>query len=107
MNGKATPGPLHRGGKRGQMHTWMKNLNASTCVKLVMTKPQNILVALVNMAIFQMTLNLSLFTVDFYSKLCYKIVNPFCVDLCRHAECLQMYAGLHAHISWLAPFELV
>ena len=54
-----------RGGKRGHMHTWMEILNPSTSAKPVMTKLQNLFVALVNMDIFQMTLKLSLFTVDF------------------------------------------
>ena len=55
----------YRGGKRGQTHTGMKSENPSTSAKTVMTKLQNLFVALVNMDIFQMTLTLSLFTVDF------------------------------------------
>ena len=50
---------LLRGGKRGHTHTWMEILNPSTSTKLVMTKLQNLFVALVNMDIFQMTLTLS------------------------------------------------
>ena len=56
---------LFRGGKRGHTHTSMKSLNPSTSAKPVMTKLQNVLAALVNMDIFQMTLKLCLFTVDF------------------------------------------
>ena len=63
-----------------------------------MTKLQNLFVPLVNMDTLKMTLKISLFTVDFKSNLCYNIVRTFCV--CRHAECLQMYA-----VS--APFDLV
>ena len=63
-----------------------------------MTKLQNVFVALVNIDIFQMILKLSLFTVEFKSNLYYKIVSIFFV--CRHAECLQMYA-----VS--APFDLL
>ena len=48
-----------------------------------MTKLQNVFVTLVNMDIFQMTLKLSLFTVDFYSNLYYKIVSTFL--------CMQTY----------------
>ena len=49
-----------------------------------MTKFQNLFVALVNMDIFQVTLKLRLFTVDFYSYLCYKIVSLFwCMQTCR------------------------
>ena len=49
-----------------------------------MTKLQNLFVALVNMDIFQMTQKLSLFTVDFYSNLYYKIVCTFlCMQTCR------------------------
>ena len=49
-----------------------------------MTKLQNLFVALVNMDTFQMTLKLSLFTVDFKSNLCYNIVSTFlCVQTCR------------------------
>ena len=43
----------------------MEILNPSTSAKPIMTKLHNIFVALVNMDIFQMTLKLSLFTVDF------------------------------------------
>ena len=63
-----------------------------------MTKLQNLFVALLNMDTFQMTLKLSLFTWTF-RVICVTILRAyFCV--CRHAECLQMYA-----VS--APFELV
>ena len=63
-----------------------------------MTKFQDFFVTLVNMDTFQMTLKLSLFTVDFYSNLHYNIVNTF---LCMQtAVYLQMYA-----VS--APFELI
>ena len=49
-----------------------------------MTKLQNVFVALVNMDIFQMALKLSLFTVDFWSNLYYKIVSTFsCMQTCR------------------------
>ena len=73
-----------RGGKRGHTHTWMEVLNPSTYAKLVMTKLQNLFVALVNMDIFQMTLKLSLFTVDFLCNLPYNIVSPFlCMQTCR------------------------
>ena len=52
-----------------------------------MTKLQNVFVALVNMDIFQMTLKLSLFTVDFESNLYYKIVSTFlCMQTCRMFE---------------------
>ena len=54
-----------RGGKRGHTHTLMKSWNPSTSAKPDMTKLQNVFVALVNMDIFQMTLKLSLFTVNF------------------------------------------
>ena len=55
-----------------------------------MTKHQNLFVALVNMDTFQMTLKLSLFTVDFSSNLCYNIVSTFlCMQTCRM---FQMYA---------------
>ena len=47
------------------MHIWTEMLNPSTSAKPVMTKLQNLFVALVNMDIFQMTLKLRLFTVDF------------------------------------------
>ena len=60
-----------------------------------MTKLQNLFATLVNMNIFQMTLKFSLFTLDFWSNLCYNIVSTFlCMQTCR------MYA-----VS--APFELV
>ena len=52
-----------RGGKRGHMHTWMIILNPSTSAKPLVTKLQNLFVALLNMDIFQMTLKFSLFTV--------------------------------------------
>ena len=42
-----------------------KVLNPSASAKLVIAKIQNLFVALVNMDIFQMTLKLSLFIVDF------------------------------------------
>ena len=58
-------GTPFRGEKPGHMHTWMENLNPSTSAKPVMTKLQNLFIALVNMDIFQMTPKLSLFTVDF------------------------------------------
>ena len=49
-----------------------------------MTKLQNLFVALINKDTFQMTLKLSLFTVDFYSNLCYNIVSTFlCMQTCR------------------------
>ena len=54
-----------RGGKRGHTHTSTKSQNPSTSAKPVMTKLQNVFVALVNMDTFQMTLKLSLFTVDY------------------------------------------
>ena len=47
------------------MHIWTEMLNPSTSAKPVMTKLQNLFVALVNMDIFQMALKLRLFTVDF------------------------------------------
>ena len=56
---------ISRGGKRGHMHTWMEMINPSTSAKSVMTKLQNLFVALVNVDIFQMMLKLSLFTVEF------------------------------------------
>ena len=40
------------------------NLNPSTSAKPVMTKLQNLLIALVNMDIFQMILKLSLMTIE-------------------------------------------
>ena len=55
----------NRGGKRSHTPTWMEILNPLTSAKLVMTKLQNLFVALVNMDIFQVTLKLSLFTVNF------------------------------------------
>ena len=74
----------NRGGKRGHTHTLMKILNPSTSAKLVMTKLQNLFVALVNMDIFQLTLELSLFTEDFWRNLCYNIVSTFlCMQTCR------------------------
>ena len=49
-----------------------------------MTKLQNVFVVLVNMNIFQMTLKLSLFTVNFWSNLYYNIVSTFlCLQTCR------------------------
>ena len=42
----------------------MQILNPSTSAKAVMTKLQNLFVALLNMDIFQMTLKFSLFTID-------------------------------------------
>ena len=54
-----------RGGKYGHTHIWTEMLNPSTSAKPVMTTLQNLFVALVNMDIFQMTLKLRLFTVDF------------------------------------------
>ena len=57
--------PQSMAGKHGHMDTWMEILNPPTSAKPVMTKLQNLLVALVNMDIFQMSLKLSLFTVDF------------------------------------------
>ena len=54
-----------QGWERGDMHTSIKSKNPSTSAKPVMTKLQNLFVALVNMDNFQMTLKLSLFTVDF------------------------------------------
>ena len=59
-----------------------------------MTKLQNVFVALVNMDIFQMTLKLSLLTVDFKSNLYYKIVSTFFVyadmqNVCRCMQCLH------------------
>ena len=56
---------IYRGGKHNHKHTWMEILNPSTSVKAVMIKLQNLFIALVNMDIFQMTLKLSLLTVDF------------------------------------------
>ena len=46
------------------MHTWMLNLNLPTSAKPVMTKLQNVFVALVNLDIFQIALKFSLSTVD-------------------------------------------
>ena len=43
----------------------MNSLNLSISAKLAMTKLQNLIVDLANMYIFQTTLKLSLFTVDF------------------------------------------
>ena len=57
--------PLVRGGKCGHTHTSMKSLNPSTSAKPIMTKLQNLFIALVNMDIFQMTLKLNLFIEDF------------------------------------------
>ena len=54
-----------RGGQRSHTHTWIKILNISTSAKPIMTKLQNLFVALVNMDNFQMALKLSLFTLDF------------------------------------------
>ena len=49
-----------------------------------MAKLQRICVALVNMEIIQMTLKLSLFTVDFSGNLCTNIVSTFlCMQTCR------------------------
>ena len=49
-----------------------------------MIKLQNVFVALVNMDIFQMTLKLSLFIVDFWSNVYYNIVSTFlCMQTCR------------------------
>ena len=63
-----------------------------------MTKLQNLFVTLVNMDIFQMTLKLNLFTVDFKSNLYYKIVSSFlCMQTCR----------MFAVSAVSAPFELV
>ena len=55
----------YRGRKPSYTHTFMQNLNPSTSAKLVMTKLQNVFVALANMNMFHMTLKLSLFTVDY------------------------------------------
>ena len=66
-----------------------EKLNPSTSAKPVMTKRQNLFVALLNMDTFKMT----------FRVICVTTLSAhFCV--CRHAECLQMYA-----VS--APFELV
>ena len=62
----------------------MKSLNPPTSAKPVMTKLQNLFVALVNMDTFQMTLKLRLFTVKFLSNLCYNIVSTLlCLQTCR------------------------
>ena len=82
----------------------MEILNPSTSAKTVMTKLQNLFVALVNMDTFQMTLKLSLFTVFVLQHCEHIFVYADMQNVCR---CMQMYAGLHVHISWLAPFELV
>ena len=74
-------GCIIKGGKPSDMHTWMKSL---TSTKPVMTKLQNLFVALVNMYIFQMTLKFSLFTVDYWCNFCYNITNTFlCMQTCR------------------------
>ena len=54
-----------RVGKPSHTHTWMKSLNTLTSAKPVMSKLQNVFVALVKMGIFKMTLKLNLFTVFF------------------------------------------
>ena len=53
-----------RGGKPSHMHVWMIILNPSTSAKQVVTKLQNLFVALVNMDIFQMMLKFSWLTID-------------------------------------------
>ena len=55
-------------------------------------------------AIFQMTLKLRLFPVDIVIGVTRFYVYADMQNVCR---CMQMYAGLHVHISWLAPCELV
>ena len=74
----------------------MKSLNPSTSTKSVMTKLQNLFVALVNTAILQMILKFSFFH--------YGLLERFVLQHCEHifvyAECLQMYAVP-------APFQLV
>ena len=63
---RAIPPPRHVQGWETWTHAHLnENLNPSTAAKPVMTKLQNLFVALVNMDTFQMTLKLSLFTVDF------------------------------------------
>ena len=54
-----------KGGKHGHTDSWMEILNPSTSAKPVITKLQNLFVAIVTIDIFQMTLKESLFTVDF------------------------------------------
>ena len=54
----------NRGQKPSHTHTWMQILNPSTSTKPIMTKLQNLFVALVSINIFQMTLKFTLFTVD-------------------------------------------
>ena len=83
----------------------MKSLNLSTFAKPVMTKLQNLFVALVNMDIFQMTLKFCLFTVDFQSNLCSNIVNTFvCMQTCRMfadacSVCMYTFPSLH-HLNY-------
>ena len=76
--------PVFRGWKCCHAHFWMQILYPSTSAKPVMTKLQNLFVALVNMDTFNMTLKLSV----------------FCV--CRHAEYLLTYAYVVS-----APFGLL
>ena len=56
---------MFTGGKPSHTQTLMQILNPSTSPKPVMTKLQNVIVALVNMNIFQMILTFGLFTVDY------------------------------------------
>ena len=53
-----------RDGKPSHTHTWIQILNPSTSAKPFINKLQSLFVALVNMDIFHITLNFSLFTVD-------------------------------------------
>ena len=76
-----------KGGMRGHTHTWMKP---------VMTKLQNVFVVLVNVDIFQMTLKLSLFTVEFYV-----------LQHCEHILCMQICRMFADVCSVWTPFDLV
>ena len=72
-------------GKRGHMHTWMEILNPSTSAKPVMTKLQNLFVALVNVKIFQMTQKLRLFRVICEDIFVYADMQ----NACRCMQCLH------------------
>ena len=86
---------IYRGGKRGLTHTWMKFLNPSTSAKTVMTKLQNLFVALANIDIFQMTQKIRLSTVDFWINLCYNIVSTIYVYADMENACICMQCLHH------------
>ena len=88
-----------RGGKPIYTHPQMQILNPSTSAKPFMTKLQNLFPAFVNMDIFQMTLKLTFFTVDYQVQFLLK----HCKYIFVYAECLQVYA-VSAPLEFLLNF---